>query len=153
METLKQELIASHEEADRTSNELDAMRARAFQENAQENLQRERELREVQSELERCRLERDEWERMALQERVLADEAKSTVEMYKRDLELERESHARDSAELELEREESANLQSVLEDFQTGMSAPYRFAESAHLFGYQRRTMSCGRLSKTTKLS
>jgi hypothetical protein len=120
VETLKQELIASNEEVERASNELAAVRTRAFQENAQETLLRERELREAQSELERCRLERDEWERMALQDRVVADEAKSAVEMYKRDVELEREARTREAGELELEREKSSNLQSVLEDFQAG---------------------------------
>lgn len=68
VETLKEELIASNEEAQRASNELDNMRNRALQENAQESLLRERELRETQTELERCRMERDEWERTALQE-------------------------------------------------------------------------------------
>ena len=122
VETLKKELIASHQDAERASAELDAMRARAYQENAQESMRRERELRETQSELERLRLERDEWERMALQERVLADETKVAAETYKRELELEREARARDQAELELELERSTNLQSVLEDFQAGQS-------------------------------
>jgi hypothetical protein len=124
VETLKQELIASHEEAERVTNELTAVRTRAFQENAQENLLRERELRETQAELERCRLERDDWERMALQERVVADEAKTAVETFKRDMELEREARTREAGDLELEREKCSNLQSVLEDFQAGMVVP-----------------------------
>jgi len=114
-------LIASHEEAERASSELSAVRTRAFQENAQEILLRERELRETQGELERCRLERDEWERVALQERVAGDEAKLTVEMYKRDIELDREARARETLELELERQRSNNLQAVLDDFQAGV--------------------------------
>jgi hypothetical protein len=69
-------------------------------------------------------LERDDWERMALQERVVADEAKTAVETFKRDMELEREARARDAGELELEREKCSNLQSVLEDFQAGMLVP-----------------------------
>jgi hypothetical protein len=98
------------------------MRSRAFEESAQENLVRERELRETQTELERCRMEKDEWERMALQDKVVADEARSNAEMYRRDLELEREARERDAAELESEREKSDNLQSVLQDFQAGAS-------------------------------
>lgn len=147
VETLKQELIASHEEAERASNELAAVRTRAFQETAQENLLRERELRESQSELERCRLERDEWERVAMQDRVVADEAKSAVEMYKRDVELEREARARESGELELEREKSNNLQSVLEDFQAGAFFNSFSPCSVDLTRYdQPRIMSCDRL-------
>ncbi|KAG6918604.1 hypothetical protein DXG01_013015 [Tephrocybe rancida] len=118
VETLKDELIVSHEEAERAANELDAMRSRALEENAQESVMRERELRETQTELERCRMERDEWERTALQERTLSDDLRSAVETYKRELELEREARDRELLELESEKEKSENLQSVLQDFQ-----------------------------------
>jgi outer membrane murein-binding lipoprotein Lpp len=120
VEMLKEELISTSAEAERASSELDNMRSRAFEESAQENLVRERELRETQTELERCRMEKEEWERMAMQDKVVADEARSNAEMYRRDLELEREARERDAAELESEREKSENLQSVLQDFQAG---------------------------------
>jgi hypothetical protein len=123
VEMLKEELISTSAEAERASSELDNMRSRAFEENAQEIVARERELRETQTELERCRMEKDEWERMALQDKVVADEAKSNAEMFRRDLELEREARERDAAELESEREKSENLQSVLQDFQAGECA------------------------------
>ncbi|KAA1472521.1 hypothetical protein DENSPDRAFT_838815 [Dentipellis sp. KUC8613] len=118
VDTLQKEVVASNEEAERSSRELEALRNRALQEDAQESLIRERELREAQSELERCRIERDEWERATLQERVLLDEARSTAETLRRELEFEREGRQRDTAELEAEREKTNNLQSVLEDFQ-----------------------------------
>ncbi|KAJ7461844.1 hypothetical protein B0H11DRAFT_1735726 [Mycena galericulata] len=128
VEMLKEELISTSAEAERASSELDNMRNRAFEENAQENLVRERELRETQTELERCRMERDEWERMASQDKVVADEARSNAEMYRRDLELEREARERDAAELESEREKSENLQSVLQDFQAAKDHELRQA-------------------------
>lgn len=121
METLKSELIASSEEAERASKELDAMRTRALHDNAQESLLKERELRETQGELERCRMERDEWERAAMQDKAVGDEATTALESLKRDLTLEREARQREAEELELAREQSSNLQSVLEDFQAGM--------------------------------
>ena len=96
------------------------MRSKAFQENAQEVIVRERELREMQGELERVRIERDEWEQKALQEHIVADEAKSALELARRDLEIERDVRERDSAALLIEREKTNNLQSVLEDFQAG---------------------------------
>ena len=120
IETLKAELIASNEEAERASRELEAMRSRALQENAQEVYLKERELRETQSELEQVRIERDEWERKALQEHVLADEARSTLENVRRDLEIEREAREREASALQIEKEKVNNLQSVLEDFQAG---------------------------------
>ncbi|KAJ7359187.1 hypothetical protein DFH08DRAFT_405602 [Mycena albidolilacea] len=128
VEMLKEELISTSAEAERASGELDNMRSRAFEESAQENLVRERELRETQAELERCRMEKDEWERMALQDKVVADEARSNAEMYRRDLELEREARERDAAELESEREKSDNLQSVLQDFQAAKDHELRQA-------------------------
>ncbi|KAK0458898.1 uncharacterized protein EV420DRAFT_1270175 [Desarmillaria tabescens] len=128
VETLKEELITSHEETERTSNELDNLRNRAFQENAQESLLRERELRETQTELERCRIERDEWERVALQDKAMSDEYKTVTETLRRELELEREARGREAQELETEREKSENLQSVLQDFQAAKEHELRQA-------------------------
>ncbi|KAF8178261.1 hypothetical protein BJ912DRAFT_900458 [Pholiota molesta] len=128
VETLKSELIASHEEAERASSKLDAMRSRVLQENAQENLQRERELRETQLELERCRMERDEWERSAQQEQVASEDLRTDVEALRRDLELETAARAREAAELEREKEKSENLQSVLQDFQAAKDHELRQA-------------------------
>lgn len=121
VETLKTELIASHEDASRASDERDAMRSRALHENAQESLLRERELREVQGTLERCRMERDEWEDAALKERVAAEEVRGGAELLRRELEWEREARERETGELGVERERAQNLQAVLEDFQAGM--------------------------------
>lgn len=120
VETLKAELMASNEEAEHASRELETMRSRVLQENAQEVYIRERELREAQADLEQVRTERDEWERKALHEHVVADEANSMLEDARRDLDIEREAREREAAALESEREKVENLQSVLEDFQGG---------------------------------
>lgn len=79
---------------------------------------RERELRETQTELEQCRMERDEWEQKALQEHVSADEARTMLANLRRELEVERTAREMSAAELAVEREKCVNLQSVLEDFQ-----------------------------------
>ncbi|EMD35415.1 hypothetical protein CERSUDRAFT_157152 [Gelatoporia subvermispora B] len=118
IETLKSELIVSNEEAERASKELEVMRTRALQESAQDVYMKERELHEVQSELEQCRMERDDWEQKALQEHVVADEARTALENLRREYEVEREAGERTFAELEAERQKSRNLQSVLEEFQ-----------------------------------
>lgn len=98
---------------------------------------RERELREIQLELEHCRTERDDWEREALEGRVAVDEAKSSLESLKRELDQEREARQKDKRELEQEKEKAQNLQSVLEDFQAGLSSwslSKFFATNASLF-------------------
>jgi hypothetical protein len=119
--TLREELIASHDETERVSNELDNLRSRALEESVRESLVRERELREAQMELERSRMEQDEWERIAMQERAVVDDLRSGVETLKTDLQLEKEARDRDALELQFEREKSHNLESVLQDFQAGM--------------------------------
>ncbi|KAH7886880.1 hypothetical protein F5I97DRAFT_1870971 [Phlebopus sp. FC_14] len=118
VDTLKAELIASHEESERSSKELDSIRSRALDENAQEAAARERQLRETVGELEQCRMDRDEWERTSMQDKMAAEEARSAIEALRRDLELEREARERQSRELETATKTSSNLQSVLEDFQ-----------------------------------
>ena len=55
VETLKSELIASNEEAERASRELETLRSRALHDSSQETFLRERELRELQAELEQLR--------------------------------------------------------------------------------------------------
>lgn len=119
VETLRSELIASNEEAERSSRELETMRSRALHDSSQETFLRERELRELQAELEQCRIERDEWEQKALQEHVDADEARTTADLLRRDVEIEREGKRHAETYLEVEREKCVNLQSVLEDFQS----------------------------------
>ncbi|KAF7316394.1 Guanylate kinase [Mycena indigotica] len=128
VEVLKEELISASSEAERATSELSKLRSRAFEENSQETMLRERELRETQTELERCRMEKEEWERAAAQDKVMADEARSTADMYRRDLELEREAREREAAELEAERERCNNLQSVLQDFQAAKDHELRQA-------------------------
>ncbi|KIK68586.1 hypothetical protein GYMLUDRAFT_36044 [Collybiopsis luxurians FD-317 M1] len=132
IETLKEELVAASDESARTAAELDKVRNRAFHETAQESMMLERELRETQTELERCRLERDEWERIALQEKAFSEDARSTVESITREMELEREGRARDAMQLEREKERGDNLQSVLQDFQAAKEHELRQAVKDH---------------------
>ena len=58
-----------------------------------------------------------------MQAQVVTDEARLTVDTLRRDLEIEREAREREGAELHVEQEKCNTLQSVLEDFQAGMSA------------------------------
>lgn len=116
METLKTELLASHAENERTARELDLLRNRDLN----ESVASEHAIRETLAELERCRFERDEWERGAMQERLSVEEARAIAEALRRELDVERETRQRERGELDVAKETAANLQSVLEDFQTG---------------------------------
>ncbi|KAF8591360.1 hypothetical protein K439DRAFT_1644318 [Ramaria rubella] len=119
VETLKDELIQSNSEAERSSRELESLRSKALHDNAHEAAVRDREVMEIQAELERCRMERDEWEHALLSEKVVSDETRVALASSRREFELEKEARAKEAEELGRERERSANLQSVLEDFQS----------------------------------
>ncbi|KAI3605253.1 guanylate kinase [Moniliophthora roreri] len=128
VETLKEELITSHEETERVSNELDSMRNRALHENAQEALIRDRELRNAQAELERCRIKLEEQDLNEMREKALLEEARSNVETLETDLKLAQAALERAEAERKAEKERADNLQSVLADFQAAKEHELRQA-------------------------
>lgn len=100
-------------------------------------------------ELERCRMERDEWEQAAMQDRVTVEEARSTLETLRHDLEIEREVRERERAQLEAAKETASNLQSVLEDFQVGtsvLSIQYPHSNPCVLSKGARTSACCERL-------
>jgi hypothetical protein len=116
--TLNAELIGSNDEAERISCELDALRSRTQEDNAYESSVRERDA----AELERMRQERDEWERAAQEEGVTNEQLKAQVETLVRELQVEAAEREAQAREVIREKKTSANLQSVLEDFQAGAS-------------------------------
>ncbi|KAJ8082930.1 hypothetical protein PM082_008788 [Marasmius tenuissimus] len=128
VETLKEELIVSHEEAERTSNEMDLLRNRALHENTQETLQRERELRNAQTELERYRMMVEERELNEMREKAMLDESRSRVETLETDLKLAQVSLERAEESSKREKERADNLQSVLADFQAAKEHELRQA-------------------------
>ena len=110
----------SHEEVERASNELDLLRNRTLHENTQEALQRERELRNVQTELERYRMMVEERDLSEMRERALLDESRSRTETLETELKLAQVSLERVEESGKREKERADNLQSVLADFQAG---------------------------------
>ncbi|GAA5970895.1 hypothetical protein JCM11641_004498 [Rhodosporidiobolus odoratus] len=121
IETLKAELIQSHADADGLQYEVEQLRLRAFDSERQtsdEAAEREISLREAQEDLERVRIERDEWEGEAMRERVRREELVArfaSVEMELAQAKTERESLRE---ERDQEQESAANLHAVLEEFQ-----------------------------------
>ena len=85
-----------------------------------------------------------------MQERVLLNEARVSVDALTRDLEMELEVRRGDVGVLEVERERASNLQSVLEDFQAGGLLIFQdmFPSMMHV---QQRTMKSVRRSQTLK--
>jgi hypothetical protein len=127
VETLKAELVASNADAERAASELDALRSSALNQDAHDS----HALGDALAELERLRMERDEWERIAEHERMLKEEARDAAEGMRREVELERDARAALERELGVDREKATNLQSVLEDFQAG--TPNSYHPTSHL--------------------
>jgi chromosome segregation ATPase len=119
VDTLNTELVSSNDEVERISRELDSLRSRALEDNAYESSLRERDA----AELERVRREKDEWERAAMEERVQSEDYRAQAESLRRDLDIESAERKSQAQEVLKEKQTAANLQSVLEDFQTGAYA------------------------------
>lgn len=138
VETLKTELVTSHEEADRVTRELDTLRASSAEAGAStssgaltaagsggteaEEMRRSTEVktRELQEMAERYRIEAEGWESACMEERAQREEL---------ELELRRSHEARIEAQkreqeqrqlAESEAQSARGLQQVLEEFQAG---------------------------------
>ncbi|KAI0262540.1 hypothetical protein BC834DRAFT_890646 [Gloeopeniophorella convolvens] len=126
VEALQAEVLASNADAERAAHELDTLR----QEASGESLQREHALREAQTELERTRTARDDWEADAMSQRVRVEEARGALDAAHRELAVAREASERGAEALDAERERADNLQAVLEDFQSAKDHELRQAVS-----------------------
>lgn len=134
IDTLKSELIQSHADADHVHSELEQLRLRAFdsqKSSVDEVNNRERSLREAQEDLERVRMEREEWEGEAMRERVRREELEARLGQIEFDLAAAKEDQHVLRDERDREAESAANLHAVLEEFQAGMSQP-RFSSYPH---------------------
>lgn len=121
VETLKTELINSHSDADAAHDELEQLRLRAFDSQNQTSAEageRERALREAQEDLERERMEREEWETQAMRERVRREELQARCGQVEMELAQAKADREQFREERDREAESAGNLHAVLEEFQ-----------------------------------
>ncbi|GAA5836052.1 hypothetical protein JCM3766R1_001952 [Sporobolomyces carnicolor] len=121
VETLKSELIQSNEDADAAHSELEQLRLHAFDSEKQTNdeaNERDLLLREVQEDLERVRMEREEWESEAMRERVRREEMQQLFGQIEMELATAKTERENLREERDREQESAANLHAVLEEFQ-----------------------------------
>ncbi|GAA6015022.1 hypothetical protein JCM11491_001629 [Sporobolomyces phaffii] len=121
VETLKTELIHANDDADQAHTELEHLRSHAFDAERQthdEANERDLLLREVQDDLERVKMEREEWEAEAMRERVRREEMQSIFSQVEMDLASAKAERDVLRDERDRERESAANLHAVLEEFQ-----------------------------------
>lgn len=128
IDTLKSELIQSHEDSDQAHSELEQLRLRVFDSqkaSVEEFNNRERSLREAQEDLERVRTEREEWEGEAMRERVRREEVVARLGQVEFDFVAAKEEREMLRDERDREAESAANLYVVLEEFQAGGVPPF----------------------------
>lgn len=121
VETLKSELIGNNDECERLHAQVEQLRLRA-DDSAKaimdESSLREVQLREVSEDLERCRLEREDWENQAMKERVDREKLETGLNAAERELAQLRHEKQALTDERDREAESAANLHAVLEEFQ-----------------------------------
>lgn len=93
-----------------------------MQDIAQETLQHERDVRDLQNQLEQVRLDRDEWKRSAEKEKAVVEDLTTELDEVRRELDVVKGGEEVIHEELDKEREKARNLQAVLQDFQAGWS-------------------------------
>ena len=123
VDTLKNELINSHEDAEHAHGELEQLRLRASdsqKHTSEEATSRELALRDAQEDLERVRMEKEEWEGEAMRERVRSDELEARLGQVEMELAGAKGEREVLREERDREAESAANLHAVLEEFQAG---------------------------------
>lgn len=121
IETLRAELIASNDEAERLHSSVEQLRLRADEgarASVDEGAARELQLRELVEDLERARLEREDWENQALKERVERETLQTALNAAERELATLRLEKNTLRHERDREATSAANLHNVLEEFQ-----------------------------------
>lgn len=122
-------MIASNEDSDRLHTQVEQLRIRA--DDSAKNIQdeataREAQLREVTEDLERCRLEREDWENQAMKERVERERLETSLQAIERELSTIRLEKHQLKEERDREAEAAQNLHVVLEEFQAAKDKEIR---------------------------
>ena len=138
--SLHSELTSTNAESERVTKELDTLRNTLQQTQKASSRAHSGELSALTSEaqslreqvkesqdlLERARLEKEEWERVLVEERVLCERLKGENYVLKRSAENERVTRKRSEAERDEEKERADNLESVLSEFEAGTQTDTR---------------------------
>ncbi|RXK42564.1 hypothetical protein M231_00118 [Tremella mesenterica] len=125
--TLEKELVSASQESQNLQNQIQQLRSQSDS-SSSDVLSLTREMRELRGEMERLRVEREEWETEASKERErreATEEEMNLLERRERDMRREWE---RAREELEMERERARNLQEVLGEFQAAKDSELRQA-------------------------
>lgn len=139
--SLTEELNSSNAESERVTSELDSLRKTLTQHQQSSSLAHSSEITHLSSEiasltnelhetkdqlkesqelLERGRLEKEEWERVLMAERVAGEAIKAEIRVLRREVEGERARRIELEEDLKSERKRAENLEGVLTEFEAG---------------------------------
>ncbi|PVG01433.1 hypothetical protein CPB86DRAFT_104151 [Serendipita vermifera] len=132
--SLHSELSSTNAESERVTKELDVLRNTLQQQQQSSTMAHSTQisaltseahmlrdqLKESQELLERARLEKEEWERILMDERVSSEALRTENRTFKRESENERAKRQRFEQDLEQERQRADNLEAVLAEFEAG---------------------------------
>ncbi|KAG8792512.1 hypothetical protein FRC17_008588, partial [Serendipita sp. 399] len=130
--SLHSELASTNTESDRLTKELDALRNSLRQQQLSSSLAHSNELSSLTSEahllrdqvkegqelLERARLEKEEWEKILMEERIASEALRAENRLLKKEAEAQGSMRRKFEVDLEEERQRANNLETVLAEFE-----------------------------------
>ncbi|WVR05645.1 hypothetical protein IAU60_002667 [Kwoniella sp. DSM 27419] len=125
--TLQSELSSASQESSNLQSQLSQLRSQSDS-SSSDVLSLTREMRELRGEMERLRVEREEWEVEAGREREKRESMEDEMRAIERREREERREMERALQELEAERQRAGNLQEVLGEFQAAKDSELRQA-------------------------
>jgi chromosome segregation ATPase len=126
VETMKNELLSSHNDVERLTQELDSVRALQVQSSSSSQSERkssEVKLRELQEITERYRIDAESWESSCMEERAYRDEIELELAEVKRERDEAVMKEAEQKNRAEKEAQIALGLQQVLEEFQSSQDS------------------------------
>lgn len=139
VETLKNELLTSHSEMERLTQELDSARALQAQDTSQlDRKNGEIKLRELQELTERYRIDAESWESSCMEERAYREELALEIREVQRERDEAVMREAEEKRRAKREAQSAFDLQQVLEEFQASQESEIQRALGDYQQKYDR---------------
>ncbi|UZJ57118.1 hypothetical protein CBS101457_006438 [Exobasidium rhododendri] len=153
VETLKSELLSSHGDVERLSQELDSVRTLQSSSSQTEKKNSEVKLRELQEMTERYRIEAEHWESSCMEERAYREELGLEIGEIKRERDEAVMKEAAERNRAEREAQSAFGLQLVLEEFQASQESEVQRALGDYQQKYDRVAASLDEHKERTKIA
>jgi len=153
VETLKSEILSSHTDVERLSQELDSVRALQVQSSSSSQTEKksnEVKLRELQEVAERYRIDAESWESSCMEERSYREELALEIREVRRERDEAVMKEEEERKRAEREAQSALGLQQVLEEFQASQESEVQRTLGDYQEKYDRVTASLEELKERT---